>query len=159
MKRCRLLRGASRVIVAVTAAATLAGCSDPEPAAKPPGALSADTAEVSINGTNVAATHDVSCSSTGAVTAISTGDDDAGTASAVDTSEGLTVQFAQIRNLGDFTGDYWAQLDPTAEVQAAGRTFLLNGTANGFNESNPSAHCADLLHTGRLLTTTREVRR
>jgi hypothetical protein len=49
------------------------------------------------------------------------------------------VQFAQIRNLGGFTGSYWAQLGPTADVKATGRTLLMNGTADGFNESNPSA--------------------
>jgi ipoprotein LpqH len=129
----------SRLIAAVAVTAGLAGCSDPAPAATPPGSLSAGTAEVTINGARVGTTHDVSCSSAGAVTTINTGDDKSGSTSAVDTSEGTVVQFAQIRNLGGFTGSYWAQLDPAAEVKVAGRTFLINGTANGFTESNPSA--------------------
>lgn len=129
----------SRPLAAVAMAVALAGCSDPEPAAQPPGSLTAGTAEVTINGSRVDTTHNVRCTSEGAVTTINTGDDTAGTTSAVDTSEGAAVQFAQIRDLGGFTGSYWADLDPAAEVTLSGRTFLMNGTANGFNNSNPSA--------------------
>ncbi|WP_192726482.1 lipoprotein LpqH [Mycobacterium sp. OAS707] len=128
----------SRLLAGVATAAALAGCSGPAPA-PPTGGLSAGTAEVTVNGTKVNATHDVHCSSQGAVTTINTGDDKSGTTSAVDTSEGASVQFAQIRDLGGFTGSYWAQLDSPAKVEQAGRTFLVNGTANGFNDSNPSA--------------------
>ena len=128
----------SRLLAGVAAAAALVSCSDPAPA-PPTGGLSAGTAEVTVNGTRVNATHDVNCSSEGAVTTINTGDDKSGTTSAVDTSEGASVQFAQIRNLGGFTGSYWAQLDSPAKVEQTGRTFLVNGTANGFNDSNPSA--------------------
>ncbi|MGZ5393343.1 MAG: lipoprotein LpqH [Mycobacterium sp.] len=129
----------NRLLAGVAATAMLAGCSDPEMAAPPPGSLSAGTAEVTINGSRVDTTHSVRCTSEGAVTTIDTGDDKAGTTSAVDTSEGAAVQFVQIRELGGFTGGYWADLDPTAEVTVAGRTFVMSGTANGFKDSNPSA--------------------
>jgi lipoprotein LpqH len=128
-----------RLAVGVAVAAALVGCSDPAPAAPPSGDLPAGTAEITINGARVDTTHDVTCSSEGAVTTIITGDDKSGTTSAVDTSEGASVQFAQIRNLGGFTGSYWAQLDAPAKVEQTGRTFLMNGSANGFNDTNPSA--------------------
>ena len=129
----------SRLIAGIAVTAALAGCSDPAPATPPRAGLSAGTAEVTIDGTRVDTTHDISCSSDGSVTTINTGDDKSGTTSAVDTSEGVVVQFAQIRNLGGFTGGYRAQLDPAADVKVAGRSFLINGTANGFTDSNPSA--------------------
>lgn len=84
-------------------------------------------------------TNHVQCSTEGAVTTIATGDDSSGTTSAVDTSASPVVQFAQIRDVGGFTGSFWAELDPDAEVTITGRTFLVKGKANGFNESNPSA--------------------
>ena len=149
----------SRLLAGVAVAAALVGCSDPAPAAPPPGSLSAGTAEVTINGTRVDTTHDVNCTSEGAVTTINTGDDKSGTTSAVDTSEGASVQFAQIRNLGGFTGSYWAQLDSPAKVEQTGRTFLVNGAANGFNDSNPSARISQTFSIqGGVLTTTTEDR-
>ena len=129
----------SRLVAGIAVTLVVGGCSDPPPAPPPPGTLSAGTAEITINGASVDTTHDVDCTSEGALTTIHTGNDDAGTTAAVDMSEGMTVQFAQIRNLGGFTGSYRAELDPVAEVQQAGRTLLMNGTANGFNASNPSA--------------------
>ncbi|MCT7657091.1 lipoprotein LpqH [Mycobacterium deserti] len=135
VSRIRLLAG----VFVTTAATMLSGCSDPEPAPAPPGSLSNGTAEVTIDGARVDTTHSVRCTSEGAVTTINTGDENAGTTSAVDTSEGMVLQFAQIRDLGGFTGGYWADIDPAAEVEVAGRTFHVNGTANGFNASNPSA--------------------
>jgi len=134
-----VMRTHSRLAAAVAMAAALVGCSDPAPAGPPPGSLSAGTAEVTVNGARVDTTHVVNCTSEGAVTTINTGDDKSGTTSAVDTSEGASVQFAQIRSLGGFTGSYWAQLDSPAKIEQTGRTFLMNGTANGFNEINPSA--------------------
>ncbi|GAC1410598.1 MAG: hypothetical protein NVS4B6_28400 [Mycobacterium sp.] len=129
-----------RLIAVLAVTVALAGCSDQAPAAQsPPGSLSAGTAEVTINGTRADTTHTVHCSSDGAVTTINTGDDKSGTTSAINTSERAVVQFAQFRSLNGFTGSYWAQLGPTAGVNVVGRTFVMNGTADGFNDSNPSA--------------------
>ena len=57
--------------------------------------------------------------------------------SSVDNAHGLTVQSAEITNLGGFTGSYWAELGPTAKVQVTGRTFLITGSAMGFTVDNP----------------------
>jgi lipoprotein LpqH len=116
----------------------LAGCSSPAPAPPPPGTLPAGTAKVNINGADLGTTDSVSCTNIGSVTTIKTGDDKAGTVSAVDNSDGLTVQSAEITNLGGFTGSYWAKLGPTAKVQVTGRTFLMTGSATGFNVDNPT---------------------
>ncbi len=129
----------SRLLTGVAVMAAVAGCASPGSATQPPGSLPAGTAEVTIDGAGVDTTHSVRCTSEGAVTTIATGDDRAGTTSAVDTAEGVEVQFAQIRNLGGFTGSYWAQLGPDAKVDITGRTFHLKGTADGFNDRNPSA--------------------
>jgi len=126
------------MVAGIAASSTLAGCSTTAPAAQPPGALPAGTAEVSINGADAGQTTQVSCSSAGTVTTITTGDDDSGTISAVDTSDGLRVQFAQVRNVDGFTGSYWDQLGPAAEAKMTGRTFQLSGTANGFEDNNAS---------------------
>lgn len=92
-----------------------------------------------MNDAKVDNTNQVQCSTVGAVTTITTGDDSSGTTAAVDTSDSPVVQFAQLRGVGGFTGGFWAELDPDAEVTVTGRTFLVKGKANGFNECNPSA--------------------
>jgi len=115
----------------------LAGCSSPAPASPPPGTLPAGTAKVNLNGADLGTTHSVSCANIGSLTTIKTGDDSAGTVSAVDNARGLIVQSAEITNLGGFTGSYWAELGPTAKVQVTGRTFLMTGSATGFNVDNP----------------------
>jgi lipoprotein LpqH len=133
-----------RVIACATAAlivgSAAAGCSSAAPQVPSlPGALSAGTAEVSIDGGGAESTTDVRCSTTGSVTTIETGDDNAGTMSSVNSQDGLAVQFAQIRDIGGFTGSYWAELNPAAKAQLVGRTFELSGTADGFTSDNPSA--------------------
>lgn len=133
----------NRSIAGFAVVGALAGCSGPAPTLpSPPGSLSAGTAEVSVDGTGLGATNDVSCSTAGSVTTMNTGDDNTGTTSAVDTADGLTVRFAEFRNLGGFTGSYWADLGPTADVEMTGITFLITGTATGFDDSNPSARAS-----------------
>ena len=127
------------VAAGIVTAVGLGGCSGPPSVAVPPGSLPPGTAEVTINGTDAGTSHSARCQTIGAVTMITTGDDDSGSASAIDYSDTLTVQFVKIRNLGGFTGSYWANLDPAGAVQATSNSYVLTGTANGFNKSNPSA--------------------
>jgi ipoprotein LpqH len=129
----RFIAGASALLVV----GGVAGCSSPAPERVPPGALPAGTAEVSVNGTDLGKTDAVSCTTIGPLTTIKTGDDDAGTVSAVDNSDGLIVQSAQITNLVGFTGSYWADLGTPAKVEMTNRTFLMTGSATGFNTDNP----------------------
>ncbi len=80
----------------------------------------------------------VSCSTTGALTTINNRDENAGTTSSIDSSDGLAVQFAQITNLGGFTGSYWADLGPSAKAELTGQTYVLSGSATGFDTDKPS---------------------
>jgi ipoprotein LpqH len=100
------------VAAGLVSAVVLGGCSSPPPVALPAGSLPAGTAEVRINGTDAGTSHSVRCQTIGAVTAITTGDDSSGSASAIDSSEEPTVQFVRIRNLGGFTGSYWGPPGP-----------------------------------------------
>lgn len=117
----------------------VAGCSSPEPVPRPAGSLPPGTAEVSIDGDGQGRTYDVSCSTTGALTTINTGDETSGTTSSIDSTDGLAVQFAEITNIDGFSGSYWADLGPVAKVEMTGGTYLMTGNATGFNADNPSA--------------------
>lgn len=127
-------------LIACAGAVVLAGCSTPpETPVRPPGAPAPGTAEVTIDGAQVQTTNAVKCSSGGTVTTITTGDDNSGTTSAVDTAQQPILQFAKLRNIGGFTGSYWHQLGPKAEINVTAGTFWLQGTAAGFTEENPSS--------------------
>lgn len=130
-------------IVVITAAAMalggLVGCSSSAPEYQPPaGALPSGAVQVTIGGQDLGTSYATTCQPIGTVTTISTGDDAAGTTSAVDSVDGLTAQYVQIRNLGGFTGNYWQGVDGEAEVKATGTTFVITGRANGFKTDNPS---------------------
>jgi hypothetical protein len=127
----------------VSVACGLAGCSDPAPAARPAGGLPAGTAEVSIGGAGKGRTNAVNCSTTGVLTTISTGDENSGTTSSIDSTDGLAVQFTEITNVDGFTGSYWADLGPAAEVEMTGGTYLMTGSATGFRIDNPSARTTE----------------
>ncbi|HEV7853959.1 MAG TPA: lipoprotein LpqH [Mycobacterium sp.] len=135
----RFIAGASALVVACG----VAGCSDPAPAARPAGGLPAGTAEVSINGAGAGRSNAVNCSTVGPVTTINTGNESSGTTSTIDTRDGLAVQFAQITDVGGFTGSYWAHLGPDAKVDMTGQTFVVTGSATGFNVENPSARATE----------------
>ncbi|GAB4662126.1 lipoprotein LpqH [Mycobacterium avium] len=135
----RLVAGAAALWVA----GGVAGCSDPATAARPAGALPAGTAEISIGGATQGKTNAVNCSTTASLTAINTGDENSGTTSSIDSADGLAVQFTEIRNVGGFTGSYWADLGPAAEVEMTGGTYLMTGSATGFKADNPSARTTE----------------
>jgi lipoprotein LpqH len=136
----RFVAGACALFVAFG----VVGCSDPSPPIQPAaGNLPAGTAQVSVNGNSVGTTHDVSCTTTGPVTTIKTGDDETGSNSTVNSTEGLAVEFAQISDLGGFTGSYWSRLGPAAKVKMTGSTYEITGSAMGFNADNPSARATE----------------
>ena len=118
---------------------TIAGCSSEQPEYKPPpGALVAGTAQVTINGQNTGTTDAVQCSSTGSLTTIDTGDQEAGVTAMVSNSDGLTAESVAVTNLGGFTGSYNNGLGGTAKVTMVGRTYDITGTADGFDTAKPS---------------------
>ncbi|OBG86990.1 hypothetical protein A5698_26905 [Mycobacterium sp. E136] len=125
--------------MAAVLAVGLAGCSNPEPPARPPGALAPGTAEITLDGAPTETTHDVTCASDGTVMTLTTGDEESGTTTAVDTLEKPVVRSAELHNVDGFTGSHWEQLGAPAEVEITGTTFSIKGTATGFTEDNPSA--------------------
>ncbi|AEV72623.1 conserved lipoprotein/antigen [Mycolicibacterium rhodesiae NBB3] len=122
------------------AAMALAGCSSGPPPYEPgPGNLVAGTAQTTVNGQNAGTTDAVQCNTLGTLTIIKTGDDASGVTALVSNKTELTAESVAIRDLGGFTGSYNAGLgDDTANVGMTGRTYDINGTAEGFDTDNPS---------------------
>jgi ipoprotein LpqH len=125
----------------VTAAALIAAgvgaCSSP-PASPPPGTLPAGSAKVTINHKAVLATTAVKCAPIGSLTTITTGDTAAGVTALVSNKTGLTAKSVSINDLGGFTGSYLEGLDGKADVSMTGQTYVIRGTADGFDTDNPS---------------------
>jgi ipoprotein LpqH len=118
-------------------AAGVGACSSP-PASPPPGALPAGTAKVTINQRALPATTAVTCSPIGSFTTIATGDTAAGVTALVSNETGLTVKSVSINDLGGFTGSYMEGLDGKVDVSMAGQTYIIRGTADGFDTDKPS---------------------
>jgi hypothetical protein len=129
-----------RLMTTAAAAMALAGCSSGPPPYEPgPGNLVAGTAQTTVNGQNAGTTDAVQCNTLGTLTIIKTGDDASGVTALVSNKTELTAESVAIRDLGGFTGSYNAGLgDDTANVGMTGRTYDINGTAEGFDTDNPS---------------------
>ncbi|MCV7241640.1 lipoprotein LpqH [Mycobacterium mantenii] len=119
-------------------AASVAACSSSPPASAPPGVLAAGTARVTINDRELPATTSVKCSPIGTLTTITTGDMAAGVTALVSNETGLTAKSVSITNLGGFTGTYMKGLDGKADVSMTDQTYVIRGTADGFDTDNPS---------------------
>lgn len=128
------------MLITAAMVSTLAGCSSEPPQYRPaPGALVAGTAKATVNGQDTGATDAVQCTTIGPLTIIKTGDDASGVTALVSNKDQLTAQIVAIRDLGGFTGSYNAGLgDDTAKVGMTGRTYDINGTAEGFDTDSPS---------------------
>jgi len=129
-----------RVLATTATALALAGCSSGPPPYQPgPGNLVAGTAQTTVNGQNAGTTDSVQCTTLGTLTIIRTGDDASGVTALVSNKAQLTAESVAIRDLGGFTGSYNAGLgDDTANVAMTGRTYDINGTAEGFDTDSPS---------------------
>ena len=118
----------------------LVACSSPtRPAAPGSGELRAGMSEVSVAGQPLVTSELVRCSPTGAQTTIVTGKEGEGTISTIDSTDGLVARSVEFRNVDGFTGSYWQGLDDAPTVVQTGRTFLIEGSAKGFDAKNPSA--------------------
>jgi hypothetical protein len=134
----------SVVCIALLAPLMIVGCStDPGLPQLRPGELSAGTAQVSISGRPAVASESVRCVPAGAQTAITTGGEESGTAATIDTSGALTPLSVEVRNVGGFSGSYWHGLDDEPDVTLTGRTYLIEGTAMGYGEENPTERVAE----------------
>jgi lipoprotein LpqH len=131
----------NRLLLAAVAALIAAGvgaCSSP-PAAIPKGALPAGTAEVTINHATLPTTTAVKCLPVGSLMMISAGYPKAGVTAQVSNETSLNAKSVAINNLGGFTGSYVAGLDGNAaDVRMADQTYIIRGTADGFDTDKPS---------------------
>ncbi len=101
--------------------------------------LVAGTAQTTVNGQEAGTTDAVQCTTIGPLTIIKTGDDASGVTALVSNKDQLTAESVAIRDLGGFTGSYNQGLgDDTAKVGMTGRTYDINGTADGFDTDSPS---------------------
>jgi ipoprotein LpqH len=125
-------------LATVAVAGGVAACSSPPPAENEPGTLSVGTANVTVDGVKAGTTDAVSCTVTGPLTTITTGDDRSGSVSIVSNEDALTAQTVSITDLGGFTGSYNAGLGGEATVTMTGRTYTISGTADGFRTDNAS---------------------
>jgi hypothetical protein len=126
--------------MALLSAAAVASCSNSSPAAAPPrDAVPSGTAQVKLGGDDAGTTDAVACTTVASSITIKTGDDAAGTTSTVTSGDGLTVTSVDIRDVAGFTGSQWTGLQGDAGVHMTGPSYVITGTARGFNTSNPSA--------------------
>ena len=119
-------------------AAGVGACSSSPPASPTPGALPAGTARVTINDRALPVTTAVKCAPIGSLTTITTGDTAAGVRAFVSNQTGLAAESVSINDLGGFTGSYMEGLDGKADVSMTDQTYLIRGTADGFDTDNPS---------------------
>ena len=126
------------VLATVVAACGATACSSPPPARHEPGTLVIGTARVTVDGTEAGTTDDVSCTTAGPLTTITTGDDQSGSTSIVSNEDTLTAETVSINDLAGFTGSYNAGLGGESTVTMTGRTYTISGTAEGFRTDNPS---------------------
>lgn len=93
---------------------------------------------MTVNGQDLGTTESVQCSEAGPLTMIATGDDATGISALVASEDELVVKNVSVTDLGGFTGSYNAGLGGEATVTMAGRTYSIDGTAQGFETANPS---------------------
>jgi lipoprotein LpqH len=123
---------------AAVIAAGIGACSSSPPTASPPGALPAGTARVTINSRALPATTAVKCVPIGPLTTITTGDTASGVTALVSNETGLIAKSVSINDLGGFTGSYMDGLDGKTDVSMTDKTYIIRGTANGFDTDSPS---------------------
>jgi lipoprotein LpqH len=132
-------RVAPIVMAAALMVGCLVGCSSTPPAeSQQAGTVPRGTATMSIDGRDAGTDQNVSCQTIGAVTTVTTGDQQAGSIAVISTDPDPHLQWASIRNLGGFTGSYGKGLGDPAQVTVADRTYQIAGTADGFATDNPS---------------------
>jgi hypothetical protein len=88
---------------------------------------------------DAASTDAVTCTTVASLITIKTGDNAAGTTSTVSSADGLTVASVDIRDVAGFTGSQRNGLQGDAKVHMTGPSYVITGTARGFNTDNPSA--------------------
>jgi lipoprotein LpqH len=118
-------------------AAAVGACSS-SPPSLPPGVLPAGTAKVTINDRALPETTAVKCTTVGPLTTIATGDREAGITVLVSNQSRPTTKSVTITGLGGFTGSYTEGLSGNADTSMKDQTYVIRGTAAGFDTAKPS---------------------
>ncbi len=123
----RRFLAAAAVLVAV-----VAGCSTP------PAALGNHDAKVMINGKATNALQPVTCNQTGRSWTIATVDKEPGFTATIELGDSVTAQAVEIRNLGNFTGTFWADNLGKAQAKVSQGKFSVSGEAQGAFADKPN---------------------
>ena len=118
--------------VALLAAATVAGCSNP------PAALGTSEAKVIINGEATNALQQVTCHQTGEAWTIQTLDKEPGFTATVRLGDTVTAEVVDIRNLGNFTGTFWGGNLGKASAKINQNKVTVSGEAQGSFADKPN---------------------
>ena len=110
----------------------LAGCSSP------PAALGSHDARVIIDGKATNALQPVTCYQTGESWTIETLDKEPGFTATIQLGDTVTPQAVDIRNLGNFTGTYWADNLGKAQAKVNQGKFNVSGEAQGSFADKPN---------------------
>jgi len=105
--------------------AGLTGCSTPEPA------LGGTTATVTIDGNDAGGVHAVRCRQTGTSWYIETPEKDRGFTAVLASEESMTAKSVEFRDLGGFTGNFWADNIGEAQVTGSNGKYTITGVADG----------------------------
>ena len=128
------------LVASTTAGLCAVGCSSgPTAEPIPKGAVPAGTADWSIGHAAAGSTRLVSCTQTGSLITIETGDQASGMVAAVNSLTPLSAAAVTINDIAGFTGSYHDKLaSDNAKVTLTGRTYAIAGIADGYEVAQPS---------------------
>lgn len=118
--------------VALVVAVGVAGCSSP------PAALSTRDARVIIDGKATNAPQPVTCYQTGQTWTIETVAKEPGFTATIQLGDTVKPQVVEIRNLGNFSGEYWDDNLGKAQAKVSQGKFTVSGEAQGAFADKPN---------------------
>lgn len=110
----------------------VAGCSSPEPA------LGGTTATVTIDGNDAGGRLPVTCRQNGFTWYIQTPEKEKGFTAVLAMDGPVTAKSVEFRDLGGFSGNFWADNIGDAEVTGNQGRYTITGTADGNFTAKPS---------------------
>ena len=93
---------------------------------------------MAINDRALPAVNVVKCMPIRSLTTINAGNAAAGLTAQISNEAGLVAKTISINDMGGFTGRYMSGLEGKADVSMTGQTYIMRGTADGFDDANPS---------------------
>jgi ipoprotein LpqH len=119
-------------VAACLVALGAAACSSPEPA------LGGTTATVTIDGNDAGGTYPVTCKQTGFTWYIQTTSKDKGFTAVLATDGPAQAKSVEFRDMGGFSGNFWADNIGDADVTGQNGRYTISGTADGNFADKPS---------------------